>query len=90
MLDHLDDLEADFLVFYGMEPLDILSISGPRFFALAYRVGAYDGALAARMAADEAPARSRGSSTQNADRTVEGSRAAIESDSALSGLIDFN
>lgn len=86
VLDHLDDLEADFLVFYGMHPQDILALSGPRFFALAYRAGAYDGAVAARIAQQEPAGPAQG---RAADKTVEGSRAALQADPALAGVIDF-
>lgn len=86
VLDHLPDIEADFRVFYGLDPEGILNLSGPQFFSLAYRVGAYDGAVTARMHMQEAP---RGSATRGADKTVEGSRTALESDSALAGLIDW-
>ena len=52
ILDHLDDLDADFLAIYGInEPLD--SLSGPRFFKLAYRVSAFNGVMAARIAAQQ-------------------------------------
>ena len=48
ILDHLDDLDADFRVFYRID--DIESLSGPRFMALAMRVFAYQGVMAARAA----------------------------------------
>jgi hypothetical protein len=46
VLDHLGDLEADFLRFYGIH--DMLALDGPRFFRLAYRVFAYQGVMTAR------------------------------------------
>lgn len=72
-----------------MNPEDILNLSGPRFFALAYRVGAYDGVVTARMNMAEPTTETRGPANRTADKTVEGSRAALESDPALSGLIDW-
>lgn len=46
VLDHLDDLDADFLRFYRVDYMDL---PGPRFFALAARVSVYDGMLTARI-----------------------------------------
>lgn len=59
MLDYLRDIEADFAAFYGIQ-IDIDSttwdgwgrISAARFFRLAYRLPAYEGALRARLAAE--------------------------------------
>lgn len=47
--EHWDDLEADFLTFYRVS--DPRSLPSRKFFALAFRAGAYEGVLAARMAA---------------------------------------
>lgn len=43
-LDYLDDLDADFLRFYGID-LEQDDISSVRFFALAYRTPAYGGVM---------------------------------------------
>lgn len=48
VINYLEDLEADFRVFYRVDDFD--EIDGPKFFRLAMRVGAYQGAIAARMA----------------------------------------
>jgi hypothetical protein len=48
VLDYLDDLDADFRVFYRVD--DIEALSGPRLLALAVRVSAYQGVIAARLA----------------------------------------
>lgn len=89
MLDHLADLEADFRAIYRID--DMRSLSGPRFFRLAWRVAAYSGVMAARVNAqaddDEQPAR-RGASTGQVER-VEPTRTAIEADPILSSLISF-
>lgn len=52
MLSHRADLDADFRVFYrtSLEDAEHL-MSGPEFFALAYRVSAYQGVMAARLEA---------------------------------------
>lgn len=55
------DLDADFLAIYGID-LNEQDIDGPRFFALAHRLPAYQGVIAARVEAErgeqrqEAPA----------------------------------
>jgi hypothetical protein len=48
VLDHVDDLDADFLAVYGID-LDTYPISGPRYLALAYRTAAYQGVMAGRV-----------------------------------------
>lgn len=48
-VDHLADIESDFAVFHRVD--DPLSLSGPEFFRKAYRLGAYSGVMAARIAA---------------------------------------
>jgi hypothetical protein len=89
VLEHLADLEADFRAFYRMDPEDILSMSGPRFFALAHRVGAYDGVMAARLAEAAPQGTSGGRSSGAQNTTVESTQTAIRADPALSGLIDW-
>lgn len=46
VLDHLRDLEADFLRFYRI--VDMFEMDSRRFFALAFRTLAYDGVMTAR------------------------------------------
>lgn len=48
VLDHLDDLDADFLAIYGID-LEDQEIGAPRYFALAHRLPAYQGVMAARI-----------------------------------------
>lgn len=48
VLDHLDDIDADFLAIYGIDLLD-QEVTGPRYFALAHRLTAYQGVMAARV-----------------------------------------
>lgn len=63
-MDHLADLEADFLVFYRIE--DIYQLDGPRFMRLAWRVSAYGGVMKLRLEAQAPPpaeARPRGQAT---------------------------
>jgi hypothetical protein len=47
ILDHQDDIDADFLAIYGIDLLE-QEISAPRYFALVYRLTAYQGVMAAR------------------------------------------
>lgn len=80
ILDHLDDLDADFRVFYRID--DIESLSGPRFMALALRVFAYQGVMAARAAEHDQP-----NNNSAGVRMIESTKEALSSDSALSGLV---
>lgn len=47
MIEHLDDLEADFLRFFQVD--DIYQLDGPRFMRLAWRVSAYRGVIHMRL-----------------------------------------
>lgn len=47
VLDHLDDLETDFRVFYRID--DFEQIPSTQFLKYAYRVSAYNGVVAAKM-----------------------------------------
>ncbi|WP_030168928.1 hypothetical protein [Streptomyces sp. NRRL S-813] len=51
VLDHQDDLDADFLAIYGID-LEQVEISARRYFALAHRLTAYTGVMAARVEAE--------------------------------------
>lgn len=48
MPDYERDLDADFLALYGID-LEEDNVSGPRYFALAHRLPAYQGVMAARV-----------------------------------------
>lgn len=85
VLDYLDDLDADFRVFYRVD--DIEALSGPRFLALALRVFAYQGVMASR-AAEQQDSGTGGHSGAEV-RQVEGSRQAIAADPVLSGLVSW-
>lgn len=82
MLDYLDDLDADFRVFYRVD--DIERLPGPRFMALALRVAAYQGVMAARMAEQQ------GSNSDGGEvRQVEATRGAVQADPALGSLVSW-
>lgn len=49
VINYLDDLDADFRVFYRIDNM-LTQLDGPRFFRLAMRVGAYQGVISARLA----------------------------------------
>lgn len=83
VLDHLADLEADFLVFYRIE--DIESLTGPRFLSLALRVFAYQGVMAALAAAQMDNGTSKGTEV----RQVESNREAVLADPAFAGLVSW-
>lgn len=86
VLEHLMDLEADFLAVYRMAPADVLALSGPRFLALSYRLPAYSGVMAARLSASETERRPE---APGGTKVVEGSQTALRADPVLAGLIDF-
>lgn len=67
VIDHLDDLEADFRVFYRID--DFETLSGPQFFKLAYRVAAYSGVMAARVAAEMERERGSGNNYSSPQRS---------------------
>jgi hypothetical protein len=46
VLEHERDIDADFLAIYGID-LREQEVDGPRYFALAYRLTAYQGVMAA-------------------------------------------
>jgi hypothetical protein len=46
VLDHQADIDADFLAIYGIDLYE-QEVDGPRYFALAYRLTAYQGVMAA-------------------------------------------
>lgn len=63
VLNYLGDLDADFLSLYGID-LEEQEVSGPRFFALAYRTSAYQGAIAARIEAEREAAQAGGGTSE--------------------------
>jgi hypothetical protein len=91
--DHMDDLDADFRVFYRVEGIgeeDFGGMTGPRFFALAERTFAYEGVMAARQAAEQAERSPSSPTAARPDvREVPSDQAALKMDPVLSGLIDF-
>jgi hypothetical protein len=56
ILDHRDDLDADFLAIYGID-LEEREIDGRRYVQFAQRLAAFDGVIAARIAQTEAEER---------------------------------
>jgi hypothetical protein len=88
VLDHLEDLDADFLALYGIDGFE--SMTAPRFFGRALRTFAFSGVMAARYAAmkrDEDPVPSRVESREA--KQVESTREAFSADPALGGLVSW-
>jgi hypothetical protein len=83
VLDYLDDLDADFRVFYQID--DMESLPGPRFFALALRVFAYQGVMAALAAAQQEQGHQNGTEVKQ----VEGNKADVLADPAFAGLVSW-
>lgn len=72
VLDHLDDVDADFLAIYGID-LEQADVSARRYFALAHRLTAYQGVMAARVE-EEREDRQPTSSTATRTSTAEPAR----------------
>ncbi len=53
MLDHLDDLHADFLAIWGIDLHRDTELGAPEFFELASRTFAFDGVMAARLRTED-------------------------------------
>lgn len=49
VLEYWDDIDADFLRFYGIDLTKAGAVEPPRFFRLAYRLPAYEGVLSSRI-----------------------------------------
>lgn len=90
MLDHLDDLASDFSVFHRID--DITTLDGPTFCRMAYRLTAYTGVMAARVAAAQQEAEPRSAPPPAASAACEinpGTRATLMADPAFAGIFSF-
>lgn len=87
-LDHPRDLAADFRAIYHLSPAETLALDAPEFFALAYRLPAYQGVMTVR--ASEAEGRERRTKRRRGVRQVDGSREAVRADPLLAEAISFN
>ncbi|MEV6504788.1 hypothetical protein AB0M61_01535 [Streptomyces sp. NPDC051642] len=63
ILDHLEDVDADFLAIYGIDLEQADALSARRFFALTYRLPAYTGVMQARHEAEREEQQPSDSST---------------------------
>ena len=88
VLEHPRDLAADFRAIYHLSPAETQDLSAPEFFALAHRLPAYRGVLAARAA--ETETRERKHRKRRGVRQVDSSREAIQRDPLLAEAISFN
>lgn len=66
VLDHEDDLDADFLAIYGID-LEQVDMPAARYFALAHRLTAYQGVMAARVDEEREQSPSSSSTTRTRD-----------------------
>ena len=90
MRDHLADLASDFSAIHGIR--DMLSLPGPVFFALAYRLSAYQGVMAARAAEQEAespPGPQEPPPRRAAPAEQVTPKAVLQTDSAFKGIFSF-
>lgn len=83
ILDHERDVAADLRVFAHVSWREALAWSGPEFLAMAYRLSAYGGVLAARIA-EQRPRTGVAGATR-----VPATRAAIMSHPDLRGVVSF-
>jgi hypothetical protein len=93
VLDHLDDIASDLSVFHRID--DAAQLSGPAFFALAWRLAAYTGVMQARANAEQqrdeqtsTPQRSEYTAAQQRDRNP-GTRTALMAEPAFQGVFSF-
>jgi hypothetical protein len=75
-------LAADFRAIYRLSPREAMALPGPEYFALCWRLGAYQGVMQARLQAEQ-------DRQEKAQGEVAPTRAAIESTPAAAGLIDW-
>lgn len=94
VVDYLDDIESDFSVFHRVD--DVWSMSGPRFFKLAWRLPAYQGVMQARAVAEserspvERPFEyGQPSSAAGGVQWNPGTAQSIQADPAISQLFSF-
>jgi hypothetical protein len=86
VVDYLDDLEADFLAIYRID--DPMVLSGPRFFKLAHRVGAYNGVITLLFQQEAERQPGATSQASGSDRVqVDSTSTALAT--ALPGVFDF-
>jgi hypothetical protein len=90
VLGHLDDLASDLSAIHGIR--DMTRLTGPAFFALAYRIGAYQGVILTRAMAHQqqtgAPPAAPGAAS-GPRRTVAATRTALQNDETMRGLFSF-
>jgi hypothetical protein len=93
VLDHLDDIASDMSVFHRID--DISELDGPSFLRLAWRLPAYTGVMAARVAAAQQEADTRSTPQghtgygRSAQEINPGTQAALASEPAFSGVFSF-
>ena len=91
MLNYLGDLASDFSAIHGVR--DMLALPGPVFFALAGRLSAYQGVMAARAAEQEAETgpTPQGHAEPRAPAPADAPtpRAVLQNDAAFKGIFSF-
>jgi hypothetical protein len=91
VLDHRADLASDFSAIHGIR--DMLALPGPVFFALAYRMSAYQGVMAARAAeqeAEQSPQPHAQPERRAAPAEQVTPRAVLQTDAAFAGIFSFS
>ncbi|WP_435279342.1 hypothetical protein [Streptomyces sp. 1222.5] len=88
VLDHEDDIDADFLAIYHLD-LEQDEVSSRRYFALAYRLTAYQGVMAARVDEEDGGRRPATSSTPTRTSSTAAPAGRGDSETAEVSLTQF-
>lgn len=93
MLEHLRDLESDFSAIHGIQinidTGDYGGLSGPKFFRMCYRIGAYPGVIQAVVSQEEMRERERHGGVKPVPLTPEMVAAGPGELGPLAGLVEF-
>lgn len=77
VLNHDADIDADFLAVYGIDLYE-QEVSGPRYFALAHRLTAYQGVMAARVEEESEDQPASNTPTRTSDTAAPAGRGSSE------------
>jgi hypothetical protein len=95
MLDYLDDIASDMSVFHRVD--DVMTLDGPTFFRLAWRLPAYTGVMQARAIEETGSSTPAPASTQQpftygagAQRDINpGTKTTLLAEPAFAGVFSF-
>ena len=84
MLEHMRDISSDLRAFHRVD--DWRTLDGPTFLYLAFRLAAYSGVIAARVAAAAEKDNSNGSASTTETKQVASTAAALRTDPDISAF----